>query len=127
MTARTHTVAPTLPCAPIEAAMEVLGRAWAGAVLQSMLGGAERFSDIRRAVPGVTDTVLTARLRELCARGFAVREVDAGPPVQVSYRLTELGRGTQPVLAALADFGRSYQASLRGMTRDACTVADRGH
>ena len=88
--------------------MRVLGRAWAGAVLQAMLGGAERFADIRRAVPGITDAVLAARLRELCERGFASRSVDAGPPTIVSYRLTDVGRDTAPVLAALHDFGRRH-------------------
>ncbi len=99
-------------CQPIEAAASVLGRAWAGAVLQAMLDGASRFSEIRRAVPGVTDTVLSTRLRELCARGFAVRTVEPGPPVQVSYGLTDLGRDTAPVLAALAEFGAKHHAAL---------------
>lgn len=85
-------------CTAIEDALGVLGRTWAGAVLSAMLGGAERFSEIKRAAPGVSDAVLTARLRELCARGFAVRHVDAGPPVGVRYALTDLGRDTRPVL-----------------------------
>lgn len=99
-------------CSPIESAMAVLGRAWAGAVLQAMLDGNQRFSDIRRAVPGVTDAVLSARLRELCTRGFAERVVDPGPPVTVSYHLTAIGRDTEPVLAALQDFGRRHHEVL---------------
>lgn len=99
-------------CSPIESAMAVLGRAWAGAVLQAMLEGNQRFSDIRRAVPGVTDAVLSARLRELCQRGFAERVVDPGPPVAVSYHLTAIGRDTEPVLAALQEFGRRHHEVL---------------
>ncbi|MGB8022333.1 MAG: helix-turn-helix domain-containing protein [Candidatus Nanopelagicales bacterium] len=99
-------------CSPIESAMGVLGRAWAGAVLQAMLDGNQRFTDIRRAAPGVTDAVLSARLRELCQRGFAERVVDAGPPVAVNYHLTEVGRDTEPVLAALQEFGRRHRELL---------------
>lgn len=99
-------------CSPIENAMGVLGRAWAGAVLRAMLDGNQRFTDIRRAVPGVTDAVLSARLRELCQRGFAKRVVDPGPPVAVSYHLTDVGRDTEPVLAALQEFGRRHHELL---------------
>lgn len=95
-------------CSPIENTLGVLGRAWAGAVLEAMLGGAERFSEISRAVPGVTDAVLSARLKELCERGFAERLVAPGPPVTVRYRLTPVGRDVEPVLAALTAFGMRH-------------------
>ena len=79
-------------CSILEDVMGILGRAWAGAVVEAMLNGRERFSDIARAVPGVTDGVLSARLKELCARGLAERRVEPGPPVSVSYHLTDAGR-----------------------------------
>lgn len=101
-------VVDTSTCAPIESAMSLLGRRWAGAVVEAMLGGASRFSDIRRAVPGITDAVLTTRLRELVERGFATREVGQGQPVTVTYTLTGPGRELAPVLAAIADFGRRH-------------------
>lgn len=104
----------TVRCTAIETAMSLLGRAWAGAVMQAMLEGAERFSDIRRAVPGVSDAVLTARLRELVERGFARRVVEPGPPVAVSYTLTAAGRDVEPVLAALRTFGSRHQDLLLG-------------
>ena len=62
-------------CEAIETALEVFGRAWAGPVLRALLGGAERFSEIRREVDGVTDAVLSTRLRELCDFGLATRTV----------------------------------------------------
>lgn len=104
---------PEPECTLIESVMGVLGRAWAGAVIEAMLSGNERFSDISRAVPGVTDGVLSARLKELCARGLAVREVSPGPPVGVTYRLTQAGRDVAPVLTAVRDFGRAHPDTLR--------------
>jgi len=95
-------------CAVVEDVMGILGRAWAGAVVQAILDGHERFNDIARAIPGVTDGMLSARLRELCARGLVVRVVAPGPPVGVSYRLTAAGRDVAPVLEAVRAFGRSH-------------------
>lgn len=99
---------PTTVCPMIESAMNVLGRAWAGAVLQAMLSDAERFSEIRRAIPGITDAALTTRLRELCERGLAERTVEPGPPVAVRYTLTVAGRDTAPVLDALRAFADAH-------------------
>ncbi|MEI2778429.1 MAG: helix-turn-helix domain-containing protein [Tetrasphaera sp.] len=95
-------------CHLIENVMAVLGRAWAGAVLQAMLDGAERFTDIARGAPGVTDAVLSARLKELCARGLVTRHVHPGPPVAVTYQLTPAGRDVEPVLTAIRTFGLAH-------------------
>lgn len=100
-------------CSLVESVMSVLGRAWAGAVVEAMLAGNERFSDIARAVPGVTDGVLSARLKELCARGLADRQVSPGPPVTVHYRLTPAGTDLAPVLAAVQHYGREHPDVLR--------------
>lgn len=101
-------------CATIEDVMGVLGRAWAGAVLEAMLGGAERFNDIARAVPGVTDGMLSARLRELCTRGLVERLVEPGPPVVVTYRLTAAGADAAPVLDAVRAYGAAHPEVFAG-------------
>jgi len=99
-------------CSLIEESMSLLGRAWAGAIMRALLDGNDRYSDIRRAVPGVTDAVLSARLRELCAKGFAVRRVEAGPPTTVRYELTAAGRDVEPVLDALSTFALRHRGLL---------------
>lgn len=104
---------PLTVCPMIETAMGVLGRAWAGAVLQAMHGGAERFSEIRRAIPGITDAALNTRLKELCERGLCARAVEPGPPVSVRYTLTAAGRDTRPVLDALAAYADAHGDLLR--------------
>lgn len=81
--------------------MAVLGRAWAGAVVQAGLNGAERFKEFKVGALGVSDAVLTARLRELTDRGFFDRVVDAGPPTTVRYVLTDAGRAVAPVLDSI--------------------------
>lgn len=100
-------------CTVIEDVMGVLGRAWAGAVLQAALGGAERFSEFKRQVPGVSDAVLSTRLRELTERGFFVREVDPGPPTAVRYTMTDIGREVEPVLSAAVAFAALHPGAVR--------------
>lgn len=100
-------------CSVIEDVMGVLGRAWAGAVLQAALRGAERFSEFKRQVPGVSDAVLSTRLKELTERGFFVREVDPGPPTQVRYVITEVGRQVEPVLSAAVAFAAQHPGAVR--------------
>jgi len=99
-------------CTVIESVLAFLGRAWAGAVVEALLHGNERFADIARAIPEATDGVLSARLKDLCARGLAHREVTPGPPVSVRYTLTEAGRDLAPVLAALTAYGSNHPGVL---------------
>jgi DNA-binding HxlR family transcriptional regulator len=104
---------PAGECSVIEEVMAILGRAWAGAVIQAILDGNERFNDIARAIPGVTDGMLAARLRELCARGLVERMVEPGPPVSIRYRLTPAGRDVEPVLEAVRGYGRAHADVIR--------------
>lgn len=108
MPAHDDASAATPSCTRIENVMGVLGRAWAGAVLQAALAGAERFSELSRAVPGVSDAVLSTRLRELTERGFFERVVEPGPPTIVRYVLTDTGRAVAPVLDAAVAFAAEH-------------------
>lgn len=111
-------------CTVVEDVMGVLGRAWAGAVIEALLAGHSRFRELSRAIPGVTDGVLSTRLKELCARGLAERVVEPGPPTVVEYRLTAAGRDVAPVLAAVREFGAAHPDVIRSDGRGA--AGDRG-
>lgn len=110
-------------CDPFEEAMRLLGSRWAGAVIRAMgevgtvavdvdvdvddgAGGGDGagFVQIRDRIPGITDATLTARLRQLCAAGIATRRVEPGPPVRITYALTDAGRDALGVLAAVERF-----------------------
>jgi len=60
-----------------------------------------RFNQLLTGIPGISDRVLTERLRELETEGIVERLVDPGPPVRVSYRLTARGRALGPVIGSV--------------------------
>ena len=79
-------------------AFDLLGRRWTGVLLGTLSGGPAGFRAISRAVDGISDSVLSDRLAELCNVGLATRTVDEGPPISVAYELTDAGRALLPAL-----------------------------
>jgi DNA-binding HxlR family transcriptional regulator len=94
--------------APFQRAIELIGKRWTGAVVKALLPSAARFNQLLAGIPGISDRVLTERLRELESEGIVERLVDPGPPVRVSYRLTNRGRALEPVLSAVAEWAESW-------------------
>lgn len=78
-----------------------LGKRWNGVILATLLAGPASFSELRRAVHGISDSVLSDRLTELGRAGLVERCVDEGPPIAVSYGLTPAGQALLPVLRGL--------------------------
>ena len=97
--------------APFQRAIELIGKRWTGAVVKALIPGPARFNQLLAGIPGISDRVLTERLRELESEGIVERLVDPGPPVRVSYRLTSRGHALEPVLAAVAQWAESWLES----------------
>lgn len=92
-------------CSAFQTAIDILGRPWTAKILNALQDGPLRFCGIGDAVPGIGDKVLSARLKELEAKGLLVRTVDAGPPVKVAYALTDQGRSFTKVAQAIHAWG----------------------
>jgi DNA-binding HxlR family transcriptional regulator len=97
--------------APFQRAIELIGKRWTGAVVRALLPQPARFNQLLTGIPGISDRVLTERLRELENEGIVERMVDPGPPVRVSYRLTAHGRDLEPVLSAISTWADSWNRS----------------
>jgi DNA-binding HxlR family transcriptional regulator len=97
-------------CSHFHHAIEIIGRRWTGVIVRSMLGGRVRFSEILKDVPGLSDRLLTERLRALEAEGIVVREVIPETPVRVEYHLTDKGRALVPVVEAVSDWAHEWGA-----------------
>jgi DNA-binding HxlR family transcriptional regulator len=95
-------------CPRFHHAVELIGRRWTGAIIRAMMPGAQCFNEIMATVPGLSDRLLTERLRELESAGVVRRTVIAGPPVRVSYELTESGRALEPVIEALSHWAERW-------------------
>ncbi|MCU1475467.1 MAG: transcriptional regulator [Subtercola sp.] len=83
-----------------------LGKRWNGVILGTLAGGPMGFSELRRGVNGISDSVLAERLSELAGAGLISRAVDAGPPVTVAYRLAASGEALLPAMQALTMWAR---------------------
>lgn len=91
-------------CPHFHRAVELIGRRWTGAILSALLGGARRFTDVGQAVPGLSDRLLSERLKELEAEGIVVRVVDPTTSARVEYQLTAKGRDLHEVTDAVTSW-----------------------
>ncbi len=99
-------------CAKVDDGMtrvfSLLGKRWSGLVVAVLVERPVHFAELRRAIPGISERMLSDRLTELGAVGLVVREVTEGPPLRVSYRLTEAGAALGPALDALGRWAQTY-------------------
>lgn len=95
-------------CPQYHKAIELIGRRWTGAILSAMLAGETRYTDIIQAVPGLSDRLLSERLKELESEGIVVRHVHPDIPVRIEYRLTAKGRDLGQVTDAVAAWAHRW-------------------
>lgn len=100
----------TFPPPEIDATLSVLGGKWKILILWQLMARTCRFNELRRAVPGISQHMLTASLRELEDEGVVVRQIFAEVPPRVEYRLTEHGATLAEVLKVIAEWGASHLA-----------------
>lgn len=94
-------------CPRFHHAVELVGRRWTGAILRAMFAGNVRFSDIAATVPGLSDRLLSERLKELTAEGL-VERVSHHDGGRVEYRLTTMGHELAPVIECLSDWANRW-------------------
>ena len=91
---------------PVRKTAQVIDGKWTTLVIRELLSGKKRYSDIQRALAGISPKVLTARLRHLEQCQLVKRTVYATVPPTTEYELTELGQKLEHVINAMAEFGR---------------------
>ena len=106
-TARAETAGECAPNAAMLArAFSFLGKRWNAMILGQLSDGPAGFSDLSRAIGGISDSVLSGRLADLAAGGLIDRTVSEGPPLAVTYQLTERGEALMPALEQIAAWAR---------------------
>jgi DNA-binding HxlR family transcriptional regulator len=96
-------------CPHFHHAIELIGKRWTGAIVCALTERPMRYGELGRAIPGLSDRLLSQRLRELEEEGLVERQVEAGAPVRVIYSLTEAGQQLDPVLSELKSWARRWK------------------
>jgi len=94
---------------PVAKAMELLDERWTMLVIRELLCGSRHFNALRRGVPRMSPTLLSARLKTLTRAGI-VERYDEGR--QVSYALTPAGEQLRPIVEALGQWGLRWVPEL---------------
>jgi len=95
-------------CASFQHAVELLGKRWTGLIIKVLLAGPQRFSAIADQIEGVSDRMLSERLKEFEAEGVIERRVYPETPVRIEYRLTEKGQALDVVIEAIATWSHQW-------------------
>lgn len=98
-----------LPKCPIETTIKMLGCRWKILIIRELLNGTKRFGELKKAVTGITQKVLTSKLREMEELGLLERTVYPQIPPKVEYTLTDIGYSLRPVLDSLKTWGKDYK------------------
>jgi len=96
---------------PIAKASEILGERWTHLVIRELGAGSEAFNDLRKGLPLMSPSLLSARLKSLQAAGVVNRHESNG---QVRYTLTEAGLELKPILLAMGTWGHRWARSKLG-------------
>jgi DNA-binding HxlR family transcriptional regulator len=89
-------------------AIELVGSRWTGAIIRALLVGKRRFGELSGAIPGISDRMLSERLKELEAAGIVVRTVFPETPVRIEYQLTPKGSALAGVVQAISDWAHAW-------------------
>jgi DNA-binding HxlR family transcriptional regulator len=96
-------------CPHYHRAVELVGKRWTGAILIVLIeAGPLRFSEVKQAVPALSDRLLSERMKELEGEGIVVRRVIDDTPVRVEYALTDKGWALRPAVVALKRWANSW-------------------
>ena len=102
-----------LPKCPIETTLKMLGCKWKVLVIRELLTGTKRFCELKKGCKGITQKVLTSKLRELEELELLERKVYDQNPPKVEYTLTDVGYSLLPVLDALKSWGKDYKKYIK--------------
>lgn len=91
--------------------MDIIGKRWTGAIMLAVSRGARRFGQILRLVDGLSDRLLSQRLKELAGRGLLTRTIVPTTPAYSEYELTPLGEQLIEAMQPLVTWGYVYRFS----------------
>ena len=95
-------------CPKFEVAFELLGKRWTGLIIQTLLSGNKRFSEIEDSIPNLSARMLTERFKELEGNGIVIRHVYPETPVRIEYELTQKGKELQKAMEEIQKWAEKW-------------------
>ncbi len=93
---------------PVEAALDVLGGKWGLPIVARLARGTQRYSELRRSLPAISERMLIKQLRRLEADGMVRRQQYPEVPPRVEYSLSEVGESLIPILDHLGNWALKH-------------------
>jgi len=93
---------------PLTAALAAIGGKWKLIIVYWLAESPKHFAALRKAMPGISQKVLTQQLRELISDGIIKREPKGAVPARVEYSLSDYGRSVLPLVENVRVWGRKH-------------------
>ena len=97
-------------CESFQRAAQLVAKRWTPQIVWVLLDGRRRYSAVRDAIPEISDTLLSERLRELEEAGVVTRTVTPSTPVLIEYGLSDRGRELAVVMDDLSTWAERWAA-----------------
>lgn len=96
-------------CTQYHGAIELIGKRWTGMIIYHLLSGSKRYHELLAEIHGISDRLLTERLRELEAEGIVIKKVSRSSPRKVEYELTDIGKDLDDVISAIVKWVKTHR------------------
>ena len=103
-----------LPPCPVATCFQLFGNKWKIYIIQQLIEHPFGFNALQRAIPGISQKVLSSNLKEMEAAGLVTRAVIPETPIRTEYALSDLGRSLMPIIDSMVEWGTGYQELVRG-------------
>jgi len=111
-------------CKNVAPVLNRVGDKWSMMIVMILSNGPKRFSELKRAIDGISQRMLTLSLRGLERDGLVTRTVTPTIPPRVDYELTELGASLREPVKALGDWAIAHIACIRAAQARFDAIAD---
>lgn len=103
-------------CQKYRHAIEFIGKRWTGIIIYNLFDGPKRYYELLNAIDGISDRLLTERLKDLEEEGLLVKHIIADSPRKVEYELTEPGHQFKYVFKAILDWNEKKDQYVEGIS-----------
>ena len=108
-----------LPICPVATTVQLIGNKWQLVIIRNLrMEDKQRFNQLLKTIPGISQKVLTENLRAMEADGLITRTVYPEVPPRVEYALSDLGNSMRPIMDAMEIWGRNYQELVRSASAE---------